>query len=66
MNTEYDRVQYEEALAYEAECLGEDPEETYRLALESANRWLNRYNLSPAMRLRALRSVVEAALSDGP
>lgn len=39
-------------------------EETYRLALESAQRWLNNYRLSPAMRLRALRSVVGAALSD--
>ena len=44
----------------------EDTEETYRLALESAHRWLGRYNLSPAMRLRAIRAVVEAALSDGP
>ncbi len=42
-----------------------DPaEETYRLALESAQRWLNNYRLSPAMRLRALRSVVQSALSD--
>ena len=41
-----------------------DPaEETYRLALESAQRWLNNYRLSPAMRLRALRSVVGAALA---
>jgi hypothetical protein len=40
-------------------------EETYRLALESAQRWLNNYRLSPAMRLRALRTVVQSALSDG-
>lgn len=39
-------------------------EETYRLALESCQRWLNNYRLSPAMRLRALRSVVQSALSD--
>lgn len=38
-------------------------EDTYRLALESAQRWLNNYRLSPAMRLRALRSVVGAALA---
>ena len=42
----------------------EVPEETYRLALESAQRWLNNYRLSPAMRLRALRSVVGTALAD--
>lgn len=39
-------------------------EETYRLALESCARWLNRYRLSPAMRLRALREVVATALAD--
>lgn len=43
-----------------------DPrDEHYRLALESAQRWLNNYRLSPAMRLRALRSVVQSALADG-
>lgn len=42
-----------------------DPrDEHYRLALESAQRWLNNYRLSPAMRLRALRSVVQSALAD--
>lgn len=43
----------------------DDPEETLRLALESVHRWGGRYRLSPAMRLRAIRAVVEAALSDG-
>jgi hypothetical protein len=48
---------------YEAAAERDTAEETYRLALESAQRWLNSYRLSPAMRLRALRAVVGAALS---
>lgn len=41
-------------------------EETYRLALESIDRWGRRYRVSPAMRLRAIRAVVTSALqSDG-
>lgn len=39
-------------------------EETFRLALESIERWGGNYRLSPAMRLRAIRAVVSAALSD--
>jgi hypothetical protein len=39
-------------------------EESYRLALESIERWGGNYRLSPAMRLRAIRAVVTAALSD--
>lgn len=39
-------------------------EETYLLALESIERWGGNYRLSPAMRLRAIRAVVQAALSD--
>lgn len=38
-------------------------EETYRLALESIRRWSGKYRTSPAMRLRAIRAVVDAALS---
>lgn len=41
-------------------------EETYRLALESIERWSRLPRLSPAMRLRAIRAVVTSALqSDG-
>lgn len=39
-------------------------EETYRLALESIDRWGRKFRMSPAMRLRAIRAVVDAALSD--
>ena len=46
----------------DVEASDDAAEETYRLALESAQRWLNNYRLSPAMRLRALRSVVQSAL----
>ena len=42
----------------------ERDEDTYLLALQSVDRWGRRYRLSPAMRLRAIRAVVEAALSD--
>lgn len=41
----------------------DDPEVTFRLALESIQRWGGRYRVSPAMRLRAIRAVVDAALS---
>lgn len=37
-------------------------EESYRLALESIERWGRNYRLSPALRLRAIKAVVEAAL----
>jgi hypothetical protein len=41
-------------------------EDTLLLALQSVQRWGNRYRVSPAMRLRAIRAVVTAALqSDG-
>jgi len=46
------------------EPIRDDAEETYRLALESIQRWGGRYRVSPAMRLRAIRAVVDAALSD--
>jgi len=38
-------------------------DDTYRLALESIQRWGGKYRVSPAMRLRAIRAVVDAALS---
>lgn len=38
-------------------------EDTYLLALQSIDRWGRRYRVSPAMRLRAIRAVVDAALA---
>lgn len=50
------------ALAYTPDRPDRD-EDTYLLALQSVDRWGKRFRLSPAMRLRAIRAVVDAALS---
>lgn len=53
------------ALAYTPDAPPEPrDEDTFLLALESIQRWSGRYRVSPAMRLRAIKSVVEAALAD--
>ena len=58
-----DRLMPTEPMSDEMIAALDRDEDTYLLALQSVDRWGKRFRLSPAMRLRAIRAVVDAALS---